>query len=52
MSRFGKEEAEESSGEEEEVILLEEDFGTNITQEGNWIYINFRIARICTISWV
>lgn len=26
---------EESSGEEEEVVLLEEDFGKDVTDEGN-----------------
>jgi hypothetical protein len=36
MNRFND---DESSGEEEEVILLEEDFGTNITQEGKFTII-------------
>jgi hypothetical protein len=34
MNRFND---DESSGEEEEVILLEDDFGSNITQEGIFI---------------
>ena len=42
MNRFIKD--EESSGEEEEVILLEDDFESNITQDGIFLFIqNFLV---------